>query len=186
MKANHKFYLPIVGPALATGLMLLVPLVAMQFSDEVAWTLSDFIIAGALIFGTGLAFILTTRNARKAVYRFAVGLALFSALFLLWANGAVGIIGSENNRINLVYFGVIAVGITGAWLSHLRARGMAVTLFAMAAAQAVIAIVTLLAGMAEARESPFIEIISVNGFFILLFSISAFLFRSAARKQQVN
>lgn len=51
--------------ALATGLILLVPFLAMQFTDEVAWTLSDFVIAGTLLFGTGLTYVLVARKTEK-------------------------------------------------------------------------------------------------------------------------
>lgn len=75
--------------ALATGLILLVPLIAMQFTDEVAWTFSDFAVMGALIFGTGSVFVLLARRTRK--HRIAIGLVLLAAFLWLWAELAVGI-----------------------------------------------------------------------------------------------
>ena len=75
--------------AFATGLVLLVPLLAMQFSNEVAWTLSDFVSAGALVFGTGLMFVLAARKLRK--YRAVLGVTLAAALIYVWAELAVGI-----------------------------------------------------------------------------------------------
>lgn len=75
--------------ALATGLVLLVPLLAMQFSDEVNWTLSDFVVAGALLFGTGLLFVLTVRRTPK--YRAVVGMVFAVGLLYVWAELAVGI-----------------------------------------------------------------------------------------------
>src|SRR5688572_6707106 len=60
--------------ALVTASILMVPLVGMQFSDEVLWTLSDFVFAGTLIFGTGLLYQLATRMTGNAAYRTAVGL----------------------------------------------------------------------------------------------------------------
>lgn len=183
MNTNRKFYQSMGGFALITALLLLIPLIAMQFTDEVAWTVSDFIIAGILLFGTGLTYKLITRKSCEVIYRFAVCLALFSGLFLIWVNGAVGIIGSENNEINLLYFGIIAVGIMGALIARFQAEGMALTLLAMATAQAIVAITALFMGMAEAPASSVIGIIFVNGFFITLFVVSALLFRYAAVKQ---
>src|SRR5688572_19019351 len=75
--------------ALATGLILLIPLIAMQFTGEVAWTLSDFVIAGALLFGTGLMFVLAARKTRK--HRVAIGIVLAAALLLIRIELAVGI-----------------------------------------------------------------------------------------------
>ncbi len=76
--------------ALATGLILLIPLVAMQFSDEVVWTLFDFATAGALLSGTGLMFVLAARKVDKR-YRVAIGIALAAALLYVWVELAVGI-----------------------------------------------------------------------------------------------
>src|SRR5687768_342336 len=97
--------------ALVTASILMVPLVGMQFSDEVLWTLSDFVFAGTLIFGTGLLYQLTTRITGNAAYRTAVGLALAASFLLLWINGAVGIIGDSD--FNMLYVGVPMVGIIG-------------------------------------------------------------------------
>lgn len=186
MNTDRKFYQSIAGLALATGFILLIPLVAMQFTDEVVWTLTDFIFAGTLLFGTGLTYKLITRKSGEIAYRVAVGFALFAGLFLIWVNGAVGIIGSENNEINLLYFGVIAVGIIGALIARFRAEGMTLTLFAMAIAQAIVAVIALFTGMAEAKGSSVIEIIGVNGFFITLFVVSALLFWYAREEPSVS
>jgi len=77
--------------ALATGFILMVPLVAMQFTNEVNWTLLDFATMGALLFGTGLMFVLAARKVKKIEHRVAIGLALAAALLYIWAELAVGI-----------------------------------------------------------------------------------------------
>lgn len=79
----------ILWVAVATGLLLLVPLAAMQFTDEMAWTLFDFMLAGALLFGAGLIFVLAARKVR--VHRAVIGIAVAAALIYLWAELAVGI-----------------------------------------------------------------------------------------------
>lgn len=170
----YKF---IGGLSITIGLLLLIPFIAMQFTNEVIWTLSDFIIAGTLIFGTGLSYKLITRKSGKFTYRIAIGFALFTGLFLLWVNGAVGIIGSEKNPINLLYFGVIAVGIIGAINAHLQASGLVYTMFAMALTQALVAVIAIIGGYHPNPEAEVFEIISINGFFIMLFIFSALLFR---------
>ena len=78
----------------ATALLLLVPLVAMQFTGEVAWTLSDFLIAGALLAGTGLAFVISMRKLSTTRSRLAAGVALALALLLVWMELAVGVFGT--------------------------------------------------------------------------------------------
>lgn len=64
--------------------MLLVPLLAMQFTDEVDWGLADFIVGGALLFGAGLTYDLFARRGSTVAYRAAVGVAVGAALLLLW------------------------------------------------------------------------------------------------------
>ncbi len=76
--------------ALATGLLLLVPLVAMQFTAEVNWTLFDFVVMGILLFGTGTLFVLVARVTPRK-YRALIGFAIVAAFLWLWAELAVGI-----------------------------------------------------------------------------------------------
>jgi len=79
--------------AVVVALILLVPLVAMQFTDEVGWDVADFAVFGALLFGTGLTYELVARKMGRIRYRAAIGVALGAAFLLVWVNGAVGIIG---------------------------------------------------------------------------------------------
>ena len=60
----------------ATALLLLVPLLAMQFSGEVNWGLFDFVAAGGLLAGTGLAYVVLSRKVTRAQHRWAIGSAL--------------------------------------------------------------------------------------------------------------
>ncbi len=75
---------------LGTGLILLAPLIAMQFTDEVDWTLGDFVVASALLLGTGLMFELCARKL-KGGHRIVLALVLLFLLALVWADLAVGI-----------------------------------------------------------------------------------------------
>lgn len=79
---------------LTSVIILLIPLIAMQFTDEVNWTLFDFIIAGALLLGTGLMCELSIRKINKIKYRIAICLALLVVLLLIWVELAVGIFGT--------------------------------------------------------------------------------------------
>jgi hypothetical protein len=79
---------------LGAALILLAPLLAMQFTDEVAWNLFDFAVAGALLVGTGVIYVLSARMVSNARYRIVLGVALAVALFLVWAELAVGIFGT--------------------------------------------------------------------------------------------
>ena len=75
--------------ALITVGLLLIPLIAMQFTSEVNWTLSDFVIMGVLLFVTGLLIDFAVRKMGK--YR-TWGVIVIVGLFLwLWAELAVGV-----------------------------------------------------------------------------------------------
>jgi hypothetical protein len=91
-----------------------------------------------LFFGTGLAYALIARKMGAWSYKAGVGLALVAGFGLGWSN-MVHVADSENPA-NLVYYSVLAVGGVGAWLARLEARGLARTLFAMAATLALIAV----------------------------------------------
>ena len=75
-------------------IILLIPLIAMQFTDEVNWNLPDFIVAGVLLLGTGLACELVLRKVKNINYRIAICVGLLLALLLIWAELAVGIFGT--------------------------------------------------------------------------------------------
>jgi hypothetical protein len=164
----------------ATALVLLLPLVAMQFTDEVNWDVADFVFAGALLLGVGVPYELAVRKTGDTAYRAAVGVALAAAFLLVWVNAAVGIIGSEDNDANLMYGGVLAVGVVGSIIARFRPRGMARALVATALAQASVAVVALVAGLGSPGSGP-LEIVALNGFFVALWVGSALLFREAAR-----
>ncbi|MBK7035129.1 MAG: hypothetical protein IPI31_09705 [Bacteroidetes bacterium] len=76
------------------AVILLIPLVAMQFSLGFDWNTFDFIIAGILLTGTGLIVEFVLRKIKKMEYRIVLCLAIFAILFLVWAELAVGIFGS--------------------------------------------------------------------------------------------
>ena len=169
-------YRSVAGVALATVFILLVPLLTAP-----AWNLFDFVFAGALIFGTGLTFVLVAKAGNSA-YRFAFGVALAAAFILVWLTGAVGIIGSEDNNANAMYFGVLAVGIVGAIVARFRPHGMARALFATALAQALVSVIALIITLGSPGSPPgVLGVLILNGFFVGLFVGSAWLFREAAR-----
>lgn len=75
--------------------ILLIPLIAMQFTGEIKWSIGDFIVAGVLLLGTGLLFNLIIRKVKKPKYRIAIYIVLLVLLFLFWAELAVGIFGTS-------------------------------------------------------------------------------------------
>jgi hypothetical protein len=164
----------------AAALGLLLPLAAMQVTDEVNWGAGDFAVAGALVLGVGVTYELAARTTGNGAYRAAVAVALAAAFILVWINLAVGIIGTEDNPANLMYGGVLAVGIVGAVLARCRPRGMARALLATALAQAAAAVAAVIGGWGYPASPP-LELALLNGGFAALWLASAWLFRKAAR-----
>lgn len=159
----------------ATLLLLLVPLIAMQFTDEVRWGPLDFLIAGGLLFAAGITYELVAKRAKTTAYRAGVGLAAATALFLIWVNLAVGVIGNEENPANLMYLGVLALPIAGAFLTGVRPKGMERVLLATAAAQMGVALIAHVAGFGVTYI--------LNGLFALLWLGSALFFRHASASE---
>jgi len=168
----------IAGWTLAT-LLWLLPLAAMQVTREVNWTPGDFVFAGILIGGVGLAFELAVRGSRDPAYRAAVALLLVATFLLVWINAAVGIIGDEGDPLNILYAGVLAVLLAGAIGARFRARGMARAATAAAVAQALAgAVAVATAAIDHQPPGPFGQVV-LNGIFVLLFAGSGRLFARA-------
>ena len=81
----------LIGIVLSVVLLLLVPLIAMNFTDAVNWKLDDFIAAGVLLLGTGLMCELVLRRVKKVKHRILICTGLLVALLLIWTELAVGI-----------------------------------------------------------------------------------------------
>ena len=82
------------GIVISAAILLLIPLIAMQFSDEVNWKLADFVIAGVLLFGTGLICEFVMRKVKKKENRIALIVVIIALLLLIWVELAVGIFGT--------------------------------------------------------------------------------------------
>ena len=73
----------------AVALVLLVPLLAMQVSDSVAWSLFDFFVMGALLFGAASSYVLALRHIAVA-HRLKVAIIIVLVLLYVWVELAVG------------------------------------------------------------------------------------------------
>jgi hypothetical protein len=74
------------------GAVLLVPLVAMAFTKEMNWGAEDFVAAALLLGGVGLAFEVAVRVTRSTLGRVLIGAVLLTALLVIWAELAVGLL----------------------------------------------------------------------------------------------
>ena len=87
---NKRF----IGILLTVAFLLSIPLIAMQFTNDVNWSLSDFIIGGVLLLGTGLIIEIVARNLKNTKFRAGLVIAILAVLCLVWAELAVGVFGS--------------------------------------------------------------------------------------------
>jgi hypothetical protein len=165
-----------------TALILLTPLVAMQFTDEVNWTVGDFVFAGLVLVGAGITYELAARVGNLA-YQAAVVVALGAGVLTMWVTGAVGIIGSEDNPGNQLYLGVLVLAVAGAIVTGGRAARMTWVMSVIAVATVLVPVIAF-AAVAEPRSDVLApEVFGTTGFFAAMWLLSAWLFRKAARGQ---
>ena len=75
-------------------MLLLIPLIAMQFTNEVNWTIMDFVVVGTLLTGTAMLCELVWRKVKTTKYRILICGAIIFTLLLIWAELAVGLFGT--------------------------------------------------------------------------------------------
>ena len=147
------------------------------------WTATDFVVAtgllAALVGGIAVAF----RRSDNGTYRIAAAVAVLASFLLAWINGAVGIIGSENNDANFMFAAVIACVVIGAAITRLRAVGMSRVLFLAALIQVAVGIIALAGNLGTEGNAWPRDVIVLTGFFAALWLGSGLLFQRAARKE---
>ena len=74
----------------ATSVLLLIPLIAMQFTEEVNWSVADFAVMGLMLLVSGSLFVLVTSGTSRK-RQLIVGSAIAMAFLYVWAELAVGI-----------------------------------------------------------------------------------------------
>ena len=91
MRTNKQRSFVIYGLA---ALVLVIPFIGMQFTQEINWSDFDFLIAGILLFGTAFCVDMVLKMEKKNAKRMFYIVLILLALFLIWAELAVGIFGS--------------------------------------------------------------------------------------------
>ena len=117
----------------------------------------------------------------STAYRWGLATAAGTALFLLWGIGAMGVIGTEGDRADMLFLGVVAIGIAAALAARFRAEGMVRAMLLAAAATLLVGVIAILLGKHDEPNTSVIEILGLTGMFASLFAASAWLFRSAAQ-----
>ena len=110
-------------------------------------------------------------------YRLAIGVAIGTALFLILAIGALGIIG-DGGRPDRIYLGVLGTLAIGSLVARFRPRGMTLALLATAFAQILVTVTALLGDLHG--NASVVDIIGINAMYAVLFGLSAWLFHRAS------
>lgn len=84
----------LIGIVITVVILLLIPLIAMQFTNQVNWDLFDFLVAGVLLLGTGLTCELVLQKVNKPGSRIALCAVILLVLAIIWVELAVGIFGT--------------------------------------------------------------------------------------------
>jgi hypothetical protein len=171
--------LRVIGWSLV-AVLLLLPAIGMQFSDEVDWSAGDFFFAAVLLGGTGLLVELVVRRSRDNAYRAGAVLALLTTLMLAWSNAAVGFVGSGANAANILYVALIGVVAAASFAAGFKAPGMMKAMIAAAIGQGLITVLAFAQDMVDDEER--MVIVYISAFFIALWSAAAALFRKAAQQ----
>jgi hypothetical protein len=160
--------------ALVALALLMVPLIASQVVEGWNWPPAAFVRVYLLFFATGMLYAVIARKMGTWSYKAGVGVALVAAFALGWSN-MVHVADSENPA-NLVYYSVLVVGAVGASLARLKARGLARTLFVMAATLALIAVILPSGAPPDMARNMAIGHVA----YVVLFTASGLLFRHAS------
>jgi hypothetical protein len=175
----------IIRIAIGTASILLIPLVLTLLAIW-HWKPGAFVLAFALLVGgAGLTYRMAEKKMMSnKTYRFAVGVALATVFLLVWINAAVGgILGDD--PANMMYFGVLLVGFTGAVIAHLEPNGMSNALFATAFAIVLVPAIALIIGT-PAFANGVATVFGLHVVFAILFIGSAMLFRKAAHRAHIR
>lgn len=166
--------LRIAGWALAGGLLAL-PLIAMQFTEEVNWTASDFLFAAVIFTIVGGLFELAARASRNIAYRVANLLTVGGCFLIVWVSMAVGIIGESDDPRNIIYFAIVAMTATGAYVARGTAAGLQRTMQWMAGFMLLVALMH----MGPARGA-----VAFDLFLAALWATAAYLFSTADKQRR--
>ena len=171
-----------LSPWHIVAVIVLVPLLLTALALW-HWKPGVFVLASVLALGGArLAYeLFVMKKMGNRAYQLAFGLAIAAVLLLVWINVAVGgILG--DNPANMMYFGVLLVGLAGATIARLEPKGMSHALFATAFAILLVPLVAWMIGT-PAFANGFAAVLGLHACFAWLFAGSALLFRRAAAVQ---
>ncbi|RIJ26334.1 hypothetical protein D1224_00195 [Henriciella barbarensis] len=140
------------------------------------WTLFDFVFAGILLATLGLAVVLLLRLKRSRAYRAGLFLFIVTSVFLIIANGAVGVIGGSHNDANMLYFTALGAAWLGGLLMRFRSSWLSRFLSVLALAHVFIAASAVILRWGQAGAAWPWDILIASAVFAVLWQVSAWLF----------
>jgi hypothetical protein len=165
-------------------ILLLIPAVMMRQAVEGwQWSPFDFVFAAILLFGTTGLIDFAIGRGGSVAYRLGAAVAVLVSFLLVWVNGAVGVIGNEDNPANLMFVGIVLVALAGSALARFEARGMARAMLAAFALTAAIAAAAPVVGWGADEPPGATGLAMLIGGFALMWGLSSALFAKAARDQ---
>jgi hypothetical protein len=156
--------------------LLMLPALAMQITDELKWTASDFVFAGIMLGIVGTMVELAVRFARPGAPRIGYIVAGFTAFFTVWSNAAVGIIGDEDS-VNVFFYLMLLGAIVAATVVRFRPGAMRWIAALLALGQYAVGIAALNMMPGHAVEWGFLTI------FALFWLTASWCFHRAVIKQ---
>lgn len=169
-------------PLLITLGILVLPLIGELTVESWNWGPSGFLFMGVLLFVTFLMIELLAKQSSNTLYKIAVALTTLTTFGIIYVNLAVGIIGDGNNT-SAMYFLVVPVGFLGLAVSRLKAKGLSVTAFCMAAVVLLVPTVALLLKDPYIQEEPGpLKVFILSGIIAASYIVAGLLFRRADRK----
>ena len=177
----HRSLWRVVLWAIPTALLVIPAIMMAIQADGWLWTPFDFVFAAVLLYGTTGTADLAIRKGGSMAYRLGAGLAVLVSFLLIWVNGAVGVIGNEDNPANLMFLAIIAIAAAGSVIARFQARGMARAMLAACVLTSGTALVAPVFRWGADEPPGTAGLMMLIGGFAVMWGASAALFAKAAR-----
>ena len=167
--------------AVPTVLLATPAVMMLQAADGWRWSPFDFVVAAVLLYGMTAPIDLAIGKGGSLAYKLGAALAVLVSFLLIWINGAVGVIGSEDDPANLLFACVILSAVVGSVLARFRPRGMARAMLFAFVLNAAIAVAVPVLGWGADEPLGTAGLTMLVGGFAVTWGLSAALFAKAAR-----
>lgn len=164
----------------AGAALMLLPITIQLVSGNFGWSTFDFLFVAVVLLSGCTLFDIAARRAPNFFYLAGASLALAAGFGLIVVNGAVGLVGDEDQGHNLFFLLVILVAIVGFVLARGRPGGASKAMLAAAFTHIVVSGTLMVSAGRFAGPNPGPEIFGLS-FFAAMWLGSSWLFRHSAR-----